>query len=138
MSVRTFAVVFGLVFLLIGIVGFVPGLTAEHINADMRVQSGLGLVLGLFPVNVLHNLVHLTFGVWGLAARTDGAAHLYARAVAVIYFVLTLMGLVPGLNTTFGFIPLYGHDVWLHALLAVVAAYFGFARPAETAHGARP
>lgn len=138
MNVRTFAVVFGLVFLIIGIIGFVPGLTVEHTNPDIRVQTGLGLVLGLFPVNVLHNIVHILFGIWGLAARSFSAARTYARSVAIIYVVLTLMGLVPGLNTTFGLIPLYGHDVWLHALLAIVAAYFGFARTERTPQTVRP
>jgi Domain of unknown function (DUF4383) len=65
---------------------------------------------------------------WGLAAyRSFAAARIYARAVAVVYGILTVMGLIPVLDTTFGLIPLYGHDVWLHALLAIVAAYFGWA-----------
>ena len=80
--------------------------------------------------------VHLLFGIWGLvAARSTGAARLYARAVAVIYGALTVMGLIPLTNTTFGLVPIYGNDVWLHALLAAVAAYFGFVhndRVAET------
>ena len=36
------------------------------------------------------------------------------------------MGLIPGLNTTFGLIPIFGNDVWLHALTALIAAYFGW------------
>lgn len=55
-----------------------------------------------------------------------GAAKLYGKSVAVIYGVLVVMGLIPGMNTTLGLIPLYGHDIWLHAALALVAAYFGF------------
>jgi hypothetical protein len=46
--------------------------------------------------------------------------------VAIIYAVLAVMGIIPGLNTTFGLIPLYGHDIWLHAVIAIAAAYFGF------------
>jgi Domain of unknown function (DUF4383) len=54
----------------------------------------------------------VVFGIWGLAAyRTFSASRTNARAVAVIYAVLTVMGLIPTLATTFGFIPLYGHDV---------------------------
>lgn len=71
MAVRTFAAAFGLVFLLAGASGFIPGLSPEHAHPDMIVSSEFRLALGLFPVNVLHNLVHLAFGVWGLvAART--------------------------------------------------------------------
>ena len=85
------------------------------------------VALGLFPVNVLHNLVHLAFGVWGLlAARSIGGAYAYAKGVALIYAALTIMGLIPATDTTFGLVPIYGNDIWLHALLAVVAAYFGF------------
>jgi hypothetical protein len=51
---------------------------------------------------------------------------MYFRAVAVIYGLLTVLGLLPATNTTFGLIPIYGNDVWLHAVLALVAAYFGW------------
>jgi hypothetical protein len=126
---RRFALVFGIVFLLVGIAGFVPGLTQPHSHPDVRLTAGLGLVMGLFPVNVLHNAAHLLFGVWGLmASRSDGAARTYGKVVAVSYALLMVMGLVTAMNlhTAFGFVPLYGHDVWLHALLAAVGAYFGF------------
>jgi acyl-CoA synthetase (NDP forming) len=51
----------------------------------------------------------------------------YARIVAVSYGLLTVMGLIPGLNTTFGLVPIYGADVALHGVIAAVSAYFGFA-----------
>ena len=137
--IRYFALAYGIVFLLVGIAGFVPGLvTAPQPAADVAVEEGFGRLFGLFPVNVLHNVVHLAFGVWGLAAyRTLSAARVYARSVAVIYAIFAIMGLIPLLNTTFGLVPLYGHDVWLHILLAVVAAYFGWTsvRPDEVRVG---
>jgi hypothetical protein len=134
MNVRTFALIFGIVFLLVGIAGFIPGLSAPHDAAALgvHVDHGAGLLLGLFPVNTLHNLVHVAFGVWGLAVfRNASSAVLYARGVAIIYALFTVMGLIPGLSTTFGLVPLYGNDIWLHALLGAVAAYFGFVRPRE-------
>ena len=131
--VRYFALVYGIVFLLGGIAGFIPGLLAPpEEGRQLAVNTGFGRLFNLFPVNALHNLVHLIFGIWGLAAyRTFSASRTYARAVAVIYGLLTVMGLIPVLNTTFGLIPIYGHDVWLHALLAIVAAYFGWAAVRE-------
>jgi hypothetical protein len=134
--VRYFALVYGIVFLVVGIAGFVPGLvTSPQLGADVAVDAGFGRLFGLFPINVLHNLVHIVFGIWGLVAyRSFSGARMYARSVAVIYAVLAIMGLVPVLNTTFGLIPLYGHDVWLHVLLAAIAAYFGFA-PARNVGG---
>jgi len=131
---RRFALIFGILFTLVGIAGFIPGLTQPHTNPDVMVTAGLGMLLGLFPVNVLHNLAHLVFGAWGLvASRSDGASRLYGQVVAISYALLTVMGLVTPMNlhTAFGFIPLYGHDVWLHALLAAIAAYFGFMHPHE-------
>jgi hypothetical protein len=134
---RTFAIVYGIAFLGIGIVGFIPGLTTPHEDPDLVIQAATGRVFGLFPVNVLHNLVHIAFGVWGLAATTVSAARFYARSVAVIYALLMVMGLIPGLNTMFGLVPLYGHDVWLHALLAAIAAYFGFVHSEQPLAAAR-
>ena len=129
MNTRTFALLFGLVFLAVGILGFVPGMTYMPAMGthDVTMTKGYGDLLGLFPVNVLHNGVHILFGLWGLLAyRSLSGAKTYFKAVAVIYALLTVMGLVPSLNTTFGFIPIYGNDVWLHAVLALVAAYFGW------------
>jgi len=132
MSTRTFAMIFGIVFLIVGAGGFIPGLTAmghmgHAADSEVTMKTMFGYELGMFPVNVLHSIVHLLFGLWGiLAARSLGGARTYFRAVAVIYAVLTVMGLVAGLQTTFGLIPLYGADVALHAVLAIVAAYFGW------------
>jgi hypothetical protein len=118
----------GVVYIVIGILGFVPPLLTLPAGAPpLAVDQAYGYLFGLFPVNILHSLVHLGVGVWGvLAARTLGAARTYAVSLAIIFGVLTVMGLVPGLSTVFGLIPLFGHDVWLHAVTAIVAAYFGF------------
>lgn len=135
MAIRYFALIYGIVFLLVGIAGFIPGfvmpLEAEH--PELAIEAGAGRLFGLFPVNVVHNLVHVVFGVWGLLAwRSVSGSLSYARSVAVIYGVLVIMGLIPVLQTTFGLVPLYGHDIWLHVLLAAVAAYFGFVARADT------
>jgi hypothetical protein len=128
MSTRYFALVLGIIFLLVGIAGFVPGLLQTPEPAtDVEVTQSFGRLMGLFLVNALHNLVHIIFGIWGIAAyRSYTGARGYSKAVAIIYAVLAVMGLIPGLNTTFGLIPLYGHDIWLHAVIAIAAAYFGF------------
>jgi len=132
MNTRTFAMIFGIVFIIVGAGGFIPGLTVmggmgHPADANVTMLSMFGYELKMFPVNVLHDIVHILFGIWGLlAARTLGGARMYFRGVAIIYALLTVMGFVPSLNTTFGLIPLYGNDVWLHAVLAIVAAYFGW------------
>ncbi len=132
MLTRYFALGFGIVYTLVGLMGFVPAFLGTLNNADLAVDALSGRLLGLFPVNILHSLTHLAIGVAGIAAyRSFAGARAYSRAIAVAYALLAVMGLIPGLNTVFGLIPLFSHDVWLHALSAAAAAYFGFVAPAE-------
>ena len=135
MNTRTFAMIFGIVFLAVGVLGFVPGVVQDSMGEGLNQH---GMLLGLFPINLVHNLVHLAIGVWGVVAyRSLPAARIYARGLAVIYGVLTVFGLIPGLNTLFGLTPLFGHDVWLHALTAVIAAWFGWKAVEPVAAGTR-
>lgn len=136
MNTRTFALVWGIVFLMLAATGFIPGLLQDTHAEDphLLVDAMYGRALGIFPVNVLHSLVHLAFGIWGVIAYRDwDKAKTYAKSVAVIYGLFAVMGLIPGLNTTFGLVPLHDNDVWLHLLLAVPAAYFGFIHREERA-----
>lgn len=129
MNTRKFALIWGVVFLGLAATGLIPGLLQPpHAgDPDLAVDAMHGRALGIFPVNILHTLVHAAFGIWGLvASRSWDAAKTYAKAVAIIYAVFVIMGLIPGLDTTFGLVPLHGNDVWLHILLAAPAAYFGF------------
>jgi hypothetical protein len=127
MNVRNFALIFGVVFVAIAVSGFIPGLNQHADHPGLSINEGSGNVFGLFPVNIVHNLVHLLFGIWGLAAsRSLDASRGYAKALGIIYAVLAIMGLIPGLDTMFGLAPLFGNDVWLHALLAAAGIYFGW------------
>jgi hypothetical protein len=130
MAIRYFAIAAGVVYALVGLLGFIPGINVEGPpNAPpLTVSNFYGHLLGLFPVNLLHNLVHLAIGAWGIFAYSRGipGSRMFARGLAVLYALFAVMGFIPGLNTVFGLIPLYGHDVWLHAVTAVVAAYFGW------------
>ena len=140
MNTRYFALVMGIIFGVVGIAGFVPGfLTPPAGDPDLMVDAGHGRLFGLFPVNLLHNLVHLLFAAWGvLAFRSFWAARTYARVVTWSYGLLTIMGLIPFLNTMFGLVPIHGHDVWLHAGIALVAAYFGYRAPVAVEAPDRP
>ena len=138
MNILNFARIAGIAFILVGLAGFIPGLTQPPPPGapDLAVETSYGTLFGLFPVNALHNLVHILLGAWGLAAaRAFDSARMFARGTAIIYGVLALMGLVPGLNTMFGLTPLFSHDVWLHALLAAASAYFGWGPPSHARAG---
>jgi hypothetical protein len=134
MSTASMAMVFGVVFVLVGLSGFFPSPPPADAPA-LTVDHGHGMALGMFPVNTLHNVVHLLFGVLGIAAARGAmlGARQYFQIVAGAYALLTIMGLIPATQTTFGLVPIWGNDVWLHALIAIVAGYFGFAASAPPA-----
>lgn len=129
--VRRVAMVFGVVFLLVGILGLVsPG------GTSMAADPAPAMLLGLFGMNLLHNVVHLLFGAWGvLASRTFAGAKSYTQIGGIIYLVLAICGYF--IPTTLGFIPIGGNDIWLHALLGVVLAGVGFTAK-EAMAGAAP
>lgn len=129
MKTRYFALILGIAFLVVGVLGFVPRLvTMPEGQPSLLVEAGHGNLFGLFPVNVIHNLVHLAFGVWGVVVwRSFAGARIFARSTAVTYAVLTVMGLIPTLDTVFGLLPLHGHDIWLHVAIAAISGYFGYA-----------
>ena len=126
-TAQTAALVFGAVFLLVALVGFItPGGMGMEADLDFAPRA-----LGLFPINLLHNGVHLAFGVWGIAAsRSRSAARAYCMAGGAIYLVLTVLGFVA--PTTFGLIPIGGNDIWLHALLGVALTAVGVAAREST------
>lgn len=128
MATRWFALVIGVVYLLVGVAGFIPALGSDRMTPALEVESHYRDLFGLFPINLLHNVVHLLVGVLGLAAyRSFGSARAYSRGLAVFYAVLAVMGMIPALDTMFDYIPLFSHDIWLHALTVLAAAYFGWA-----------
>jgi hypothetical protein len=125
--VETFAFFCGIAYLAIGLLGFMPQ-PVQTPPGDTAASAALyGYLLGLLPVNAVHNAVHAAVGVWGVAAgRSFTSPKLYARIVAVAFAALALLGLAPGLESLSGFVPLHGNDVWLHAATAAIAAYFGW------------
>ena len=131
--IKKFALIFGIFYALVGVLGFVPALvTPPEVSADMAAHAGHGLLFGLFPVNLWHNLFHLVVGIWGsFAARDFGAAVSFSQINAILFGALFILGLIPSTRTLFGLIPLYGNDIWLHALTCALTAYFGYVAPAR-------
>lgn len=126
---RYFALVVGVAFIMAGVAGFIPFFTppapadAPHLTMD----SNYGFLLGMFPVNTPHSIFHFSVGIFGIYAfRTYSLSHMFSRFLGVTLAILTIMGVIPQLHTSFGFFPLYGHDVWLHGLEAAIGLYLGF------------
>jgi hypothetical protein len=121
------ALVVGVVFLLVGILGFIPGITTNYSEMAFAGHQSGAMLLGLFQVSVLHNIVHLLFGIAGLAmARTVAGARNFLIYGGVIYAVLWLYGLLIDQSSAANFVPLNTADNWLHLLLAVVMIGLGF------------
>ncbi|MBG6192347.1 hypothetical protein IWX64_003318 [Arthrobacter sp. CAN_A212] len=114
------AMAVGIVFVLFGVLGFVPGVTTEFDQMDMAGHESEALLLGLFQVSILHNIVHLLYGVAGLVlARTYANAKNYLLIGGVLYLVLWIYGLVIDLNSDANFVPFNDADNWLHLFLGV-------------------
>lgn len=127
-TLQKLAGVFGVIFVLVAVLGFIsPG------GLVMTMDPTTGTVLGVFPVNLLHNIVHLAFGAWGLvAARTWSGSKTFFTAGGIIYALLTVVGFLSPMG--FGMVPLGGADIWLHAVLAIAMLGIGFtAKPAAPA-----
>ena len=113
--VQNVARLVGIVFLLVGIAGFIPGVTTNlYEGLEFAGDDGTAELLGLFQVSVLHNIVHGLFGIAGLAlAATASGARTYLIGGGAIYLVLFLLGIVGGGD----WIPLNDADNWLHLVL---------------------
>jgi hypothetical protein len=126
-TIQKLAAVFGVVFILVAIIGFIaPGGMAMQPTDPATAAKALGM----FPVNVLHNVVHLLFGIWGLAAsRSWGGSKSFFTIAGGIYLVLTIVGFLS--PSGFGLVPLGGADLGLHAVFAIAMLGIGLsAKPA--------
>lgn len=120
--IKKLAVLFGVVFLLIGILGFFPAFTPA--NAE-----GERMLLGLFEVDTVHNIVHLLSGAVALIAglMSSYASRLYFKIFGAVYALVTLVGLISG--SALGLFHVNGPDNFLHLALAIALLAIGFGTP---------
>jgi hypothetical protein len=117
---QTLALLFGIAFLGAGILGFIPGITTNVGDMKFAGNDSPSELLGIFQVSILHNIVHLLFGIAGVAlSRTWESARTYLLGSGVIYLVLFVYGLLIGSGNDANFVPVNSADDWLHLGLGV-------------------
>lgn len=135
---RYFTLSVGIFFMLVGTVGFIPNLVSLPTcrlesgvtSSNLTFYRGYGYLVGVFPTNLVYNIVHLVFGVLAIAVYfTFSGARIFNRGLAILCAWIAVMGLLPSTNTMFGLMPLFGNNVWLNALTAAIATYYGFIKP---------
>lgn len=141
-TIQTAAMVVGAVFLLVGILGFIPGVTSNYAALGVAGPASEALLLGVFQVSILHNIVHLLFGVAGIVmARSATQARNYLVGGGALYLVLWLYGLVVPHDSSANFVPFNDADDWLHLILGLgmvalgVVLARGVTVTRTTAHG---
>jgi len=118
--IRKVTMIVGAVFLLVGILGFIPGITTHYSDMGFAGHTSEAKLLGIFQVSVLHNIIHLLFGAAGLAAaRTATTGANYLLIGGIIYAVVWLYGWIVDNTSSANFVPLNTADNWLHFILAV-------------------
>jgi hypothetical protein len=108
------------VFLLVGVAGFVPGISADYDRMTFAGHHSGAMLLGVFTVSVLHNIVHLAFGLIGLImARSPRTARIFLVAGAGVYAVLWLYGVLIDRDSSANIVPVNAADNWLHLSFAL-------------------
>lgn len=133
------ALLVGLVFLVVGVLGFIPGITTDYGSLEFATHESGAELFGLFQVSILHNLVHLAYGLTGLIlAGTASGAYSYLLVGGAVYLVLWVYGLSVGHDSDANFVPLNTADDWLHFALGIAMIGLALAlRRRGTRTGAR-
>jgi hypothetical protein len=120
---QTLAMLVAVTFLLVGILGFIPGITTHYGDLKFAGDDSGAKLLGVFQVSILHNIVHLLFGLVGwYLAKTWSGARVYLLGGGVVYLGLWLLGALNGAD----WIPANAADDWLHIVLGVGLLSLGF------------
>lgn len=126
-----FALIAGVFFLILGLLGFFPGVVEKMdgstLNSVGAFDNDFGYIFGVIPTNAIHSILRLAFGLAGiLSAIALDSTRVYCRALAIGYGLFAILGLFPYANILFGLAPIFGSDVLLHGASAAIGFYYGF------------
>lgn len=129
MTARTFAALCGVLYLGLGVAGFVPAFWERSSGPALSIRVFQGSLFGIFAVNIIMSMMHLVLGLWAaMSANNRYSSLVFARAGSIVFLLLGIVGLIPiaDVQTLYGTVPLYGNNVWLHLATAAVGAIFAF------------
>jgi hypothetical protein len=139
MHPRRYALIGGIIMLAMGVISLIPSLS--QMPADLpflKLDLSYGLFLDLFPMNIVNKVALIVFGLLGIFASraTNTSLPASIRFSRLVFFVMgagAILGAIPQTQTFFGYWPLFGAEVWVHGIFAVLGAYFGYALPMKAA-----
>lgn len=133
MDPRKFAMFGGILMLAMGAISLIPSMVGYSDTLPaLQLNESYGLFLGYFPMNIVNKVALIVFGIAGIAAASMKfnalpRSILFSRVVFFVMGAGAILGLFPQTQTFFGYWPLFGSEVIVHAAFALLGGYFGYA-----------
>jgi hypothetical protein len=134
MHPKRFALVMGIIFLVMGALAFVPTLNTIPPGGlpALRIEESYALFLDAFAMNFVNKVFLIVLGIAGIMAFSARFTNLpksisFSRWTFFLMALLSVLGMIPETNTLFGYMPLYGNQVWMNGIFALLGLYFGYA-----------
>lgn len=143
LQTRNFALIAGMVMMMMGLIAFVPTLNITEGLPLIKVNTSYGMFLDVFPLNIFNKVALILFGVAGIACyfSKSSSTHysiIYAKVVFWVMGALAILGIIPMTNTLFGYWPLFGFEIFAHGIFAIAGGYYGYVIHREDSYHHHP
>ncbi|MBL7544490.1 MAG: DUF4383 domain-containing protein [Bdellovibrionaceae bacterium] len=134
MNARKYALWGGIAMLAMGLISMIPNLVGSTEGLPtLLIETSYGRFLNLFPMNILNKVALMAFGIWGILVSQDSIRAMegsitFSKTVFYVMGVLAILGLIPQTNTLFGYWPLFGGEIFVHAIFALLGGYVVFSK----------
>ena len=131
MHIKNFALIGGLIMMTMGLISFLPTMNVTEGLPSLSINTSYGMFLDLFPMNIFNKVLLIAFGIGGLSAyfTTKNTLHysiIFSQTVFWVMGALSILGLFPQTNTLFGYWPLFGFEIIVHGIFALIGGYYGY------------